>query len=119
MNHFECPDCGAKSPELPKSVSVARIIRAHDCNAVCVCCGWRKAARRGLCPRCYNVPAIRALRPGRWSASDLMVEWDWLRRSGHTIATAAARLDMKAATLERAIDRAAAKGDPRAKRKPQ
>lgn len=76
---------------------------------------------RGLCWRCHSW----AQRTGRLcdferqtrTADELLAEWDVLRREGYAIRDAARRLGLTTKGLERAIDRAAKRGDERARRR--
>lgn len=88
----------------------------------CLVCGVPgRMYGRGLCGPCHArmryYGRLHEFPRKTYSSDELMAEWDFLRRSGCTIDTAAGRLGITPKGLERAIDRAAKRGDERAQRR--
>jgi hypothetical protein len=118
---FHCPDCDATSPTLATAAILANITRSHDCNNSCTHCRWRHTGHglRGLCAACWQNPTIRANYPrSTFAADELLDEWTLLRSEGHTLRQAAERLGITYAALDKALQRAKHRGDPRAIRQP-
>jgi hypothetical protein len=118
---FRCEDCRATSPSYRHPSHASRVGVAHVCAEVCPACEYRHAppnsGMRGLCNTCYRDPDIRIDYETRiWNADDLLDTWDELRREGHTLRQAAERIGVTFAALEKAIARAAKRGDHRARR---
>ena len=75
---------------------------------------------RGLCEACHQRHRKRGTlsdferrtRP----ADEVLEDWDFLRRQGYSIRDAAERMGMTHAALDRALCRAANRGDERARR---
>jgi predicted DNA-binding protein (UPF0251 family) len=97
---------------------------------------WRRGHRpegyaahkcRGLCGACYRlmvkhgVPAKKPVQervkplPGR-PREETLEEWEFLRADGVTVAEAARRMGMRTRALEKALERARARGDERGAR---
>ena len=84
----------------------------------CLSCGRdARVAARSLCERCYRVVS-RSGHLDEWPTqaqrtSALLDDWQWLATTGETVTSAAHRLGMSPAALDRALHRALARGDRR------
>lgn len=85
-----------------------------------ICLLLKRHRARGLCRNCYERIRSRGqiddFAPLNRTADVVLQDWDELRRQGYSIRHAAERLGMSFKALDKAIERGAKRGDPRAVR---
>lgn len=82
--------------------------------------GRRRSVGRGLCETCHqrhrNHGTLSDFERRTRPADEVLEDWDFLRHQGYSIRDAAERMGMTHAALDKALYRAARRGDPRARR---